>query len=53
MKELQPLNQNVLIDISENSGEQKSSGGINKQLSVNTKPNVFRGEHIVHPFLYS
>ena len=28
MKELQPLNQNVLLDINEEKGEQKTSGGI-------------------------
>ncbi len=28
MKELQPVNQNVLLDITEENSEQKSSGGI-------------------------
>ncbi len=28
MKELQPINQNVLLEISDDSGEQKTAGGI-------------------------
>ena len=38
MKELQPLNQNVLLDVNEEKGEQKTSGGIIIPDSAKEKP---------------
>ncbi|MDZ7741278.1 MAG: co-chaperone GroES [Bacteroidota bacterium] len=38
MKELQPLNQNVLLDINEEKGEHKTSGGIIIPDSAKEKP---------------
>jgi chaperonin GroES len=38
MKELHPVNQNVLVDINENSQEQKTAGGIIIPDTVKEKP---------------
>jgi len=40
MKELQPINQNVLLDLSEKQKEQKSSGGIIIPDTAKEKPKV-------------
>ncbi len=40
MKELQPINQNVLLDLSEKGKEQKSSGGIIIPDTAKEKPKL-------------
>lgn len=40
MKELQPLNQNVLLDMSQPSGEQRTSGGIIIPDTAKEKPQM-------------
>ena len=40
MKELQPINQHVLIDINENSGEQRTASGIIIPDTVKEKPEI-------------
>lgn len=40
MKELQPINQNVLLDITETKAEQKTAGGIIIPDSVKEKKNL-------------
>ncbi len=40
MKELQPLNQNVLLDMSEDKAEQKTSGGIIIPDTAKEKPQM-------------
>jgi chaperonin GroES len=40
MKELQPINQNVLLDLSEKEKEQKSSGGIIIPDTAKEKPKM-------------
>lgn len=40
MKELQPINQNVLLDLSEKEKEQKSSGGIIIPDTAKEKPKL-------------
>jgi len=42
MKELQPINQNVLLDISEQEKEQKTSGGIIIPDTAREKPSMAR-----------
>lgn len=42
MKELQPVNQNVLLDISEDNSEQKTAGGIIIPDTVREKKNSAR-----------
>jgi len=42
MKELQPINQNVLLDLSEKEKEQKSSGGIIIPDTAKEKPKLAR-----------
>ena len=42
MKELQPINQNVLLDISEQEKEQKTSGGIIIPDTAKEKPSMAR-----------
>ena len=38
MKELQPINENIILDITEESGERKTAGGIIIPDSVQAKP---------------
>ncbi len=40
MKELQPLNQNVLLDMTEEKGEQKTAGGIIIPDTAKEKPQM-------------
>lgn len=40
MKELQPLNQNVLLDMTQPSGEQRTAGGIIIPDTAKEKPQV-------------
>lgn len=40
MKELQPLNQNVLLDMSQPTGEQRTSGGIIIPDTLKEKPQM-------------
>ena len=40
MKELQPINQNVLLEISDDSGEQKTAGGIIIPDTAREKKNI-------------
>lgn len=42
MKELQPLNQNVLLDLNEELAEEKTAGGIIIPDSAKEKPNFAR-----------
>ncbi|MBE0639076.1 MAG: co-chaperone GroES [Bacteroidales bacterium] len=42
MKELQPLNQNVILDIDQEKGEQRSSGGIIIPDTAKEKPQMAR-----------
>ena len=42
MKELQPINQNVLLDLSEQENEQKTSGGIIIPDTAREKPSMAR-----------
>ena len=42
MKELQPINQNVLLDISKLEAEQKTAGGIIIPDTAKEKPNMAR-----------
>ncbi len=42
MKELQPLNQNVLLDINQPAGEQRTSGGIIIPDTLKEKPQMAR-----------
>lgn len=42
MKELQPINQNVLLDLSEKETEQKTAGGIIIPDTAREKPSMAR-----------
>ena len=45
MKELLPINQNVLLDISESSAEQKTASGIIIPDTAKEKPNLLKLSH--------